>query len=598
MTILARLGVILGINTAEFKAGLDDATKNTKLFEANARKSLKNAEKASAELGATMGKLSLAVGIASLAIGKILQRSDEIADMASAFDASIGSIVGMSKALDMSGGKAENVATLLTKLTVSADGAREGSDKLRKAFQQIGVSASEVQNLNPDELFERVAEQLAKIEDPVERNAKAFELLGKSAKGIDWKKYVSEYKQVSDPDLTAAIQTSAEAWDNIQKAVSSAYYFMVKMVQPLAALLNDFLTLADRYKEFKEEGGTINFDPNNPMGEGIEFKGTGKPTPKPSAPKKAVPAGGYKVGSEKEIKQAQDRAKASGAFNARVMELQKIEELIKREGELIGLSELEQEIKKNAYKLEDENAKMQMDLQRQIDEERLKGIDADKLKIKMLEDQQKAYEALIVVTKQQSEEAIRANENRVRSQQILTNSEKQGFDTMVGNFEALGKQSKKAFDAWKAFSIVQTIIDTYSGAQKAFTSMAGIPFVGPALGMVAAGAAIAAGMARVSAIRSMQYQGRAKGGTITKDTPYMVGENGPELVVPNHGGTVIPNGTLQSAMMGQPQVVYNGPYIANLSAIDTQSGTEFLARNKTAVWAANLSAQRSVPTSR
>jgi hypothetical protein len=52
-------------------------------------------------------------------------------------------------------------------------------------------------------------------------------------------------------------------------------------------------------------------------------------------------------------------------------------------------------------------------------------------------------------------------------------------------------------------------------------------------------------------------------------------------------------------MMGnQAQVVYNGPYIANMSAIDTQSGLQFLAKNKQGVWAANQSAQRGLPQSR
>ena len=56
------------------------------------------------------------------------------------------------------------------------------------------------------------------------------------------------------------------------------------------------------------------------------------------------------------------------------------------------------------------------------------------------------------------------------------------------------------------------MIDTYLGAQKAFTSLAGIPYVGPALGAVAAATAIAAGMQRVNMIQSMEYQGQAHGG--------------------------------------------------------------------------------------
>jgi hypothetical protein len=51
-------------------------------------------------------------------------------------------------------------------------------------------------------------------------------------------------------------------------------------------------------------------------------------------------------------------------------------------------------------------------------------------------------------------------------------------------------------------------------------------------------------------------------------------------------------------MGGGPSIVYNGPYIANMSAIDTQSSLQFLAKNKQGVWAANQSAQRSLPQSR
>jgi hypothetical protein len=51
-------------------------------------------------------------------------------------------------------------------------------------------------------------------------------------------------------------------------------------------------------------------------------------------------------------------------------------------------------------------------------------------------------------------------------------------------------------------------------------------------------------------------------------------------------------------MGGQPQTVYNGTVIQNMSAIDTQSGVQFLAKNKNAIFAANQSAQRGLPQSR
>lgn len=46
-------------------------------------------------------------------------------------------------------------------------------------------------------------------------------------------------------------------------------------------------------------------------------------------------------------------------------------------------------------------------------------------------------------------------------------------------------------------------------------------------------------VSKVAAGVRKQYEARASGGPITKDTPYWVGENGPELVFPNHDGRVL-----------------------------------------------------------
>jgi hypothetical protein len=82
--------------------------------------------------------------------------------------------------------------------------------------------------------------------------------------------------------------------------------------------------------------------------------------------------------------------------------------------------------------------------------------------------------------------------------------------------------------------------------------------------------------------------------------PTLVGENGPELFIPSGRGNVIPNNKLSDALNPsvQPSVVYNGPYIENMSAIDTQSAAQFLAKNKMGVWSANQSANRSIPVNR
>lgn len=60
----------------------------------------------------------------------------------------------------------------------------------------------------------------------------------------------------------------------------------------------------------------------------------------------------------------------------------------------------------------------------------------------------------------------------------------------------LGKESA----AGKAMAVAQATIDTYKSAVSAYSSMSGIPVVGPALSAVAAAAAVAAGIANVKKI--------------------------------------------------------------------------------------------------
>lgn len=60
---------------------------------------------------------------------------------------------------------------------------------------------------------------------------------------------------------------------------------------------------------------------------------------------------------------------------------------------------------------------------------------------------------------------------------------------------------------------------------------------------------------------------RAEGGPVTKNSPYIVGEKGPELFVPNQSGTVVPNDQLpeMSAVPGTGEVTVN----FNLNVIDS-----------------------------
>ena len=113
------------------------------------------------------------------------------------------------------------------------------------------------------------------------------------------------------------------------------------------------------------------------------------------------------------------------------------------------------------------------------------------------------------------------------------------LSSMIGIFGQLGQHNKKAFETYKALAVAQAVISTYQAAAMAIAMPPG-----PPISFLYVAGAIAAGMAQVAAIRSQQYSGRALGGPVMGNTPYIVGENGPELFTPATSGRITRNDQL------------------------------------------------------
>lgn len=72
---------------------------------------------------------------------------------------------------------------------------------------------------------------------------------------------------------------------------------------------------------------------------------------------------------------------------------------------------------------------------------------------------------------------------------------------------------------------------------------------------------------------------RASGGPVASNTPYMVGEQGPELFVPNAGGTIVNNKDLRSAMINGGGSA--GAPVLNMSFETTNiGGVEYVSRDQ------------------
>lgn len=108
---------------------------------------------------------------------------------------------------------------------------------------------------------------------------------------------------------------------------------------------------------------------------------------------------------------------------------------------------------------------------------------------------------------------------------------------MVANFRTAAGQMKEFGTAYKVTAQAMNMIDTYQSATASYKALAGIPIVGPALGFVAAAAAIAAGIANAKSIADQKFAG----GGVSTGGMALVGEQGPELLNLPAGTTVYNN---------------------------------------------------------
>ena len=128
---------------------------------------------------------------------------------------------------------------------------------------------------------------------------------------------------------------------------------------------------------------------------------------------------------------------------------------------------------------------------------------------------------------------------------------------------AMAQSNKKAFALNKAFNIAESIMNTATGVSKALASL-NIPLA------IAIGAF---GLVQVATIASQQYQGRKQGGRMNQGQPYLVGEAGAELIVPDRASNVVPNGQLGG--MGKAVTVN-----FNISTVDARGFNELLVNSR------------------
>lgn len=646
---VARLGVVFGMDSAEFEAGLKKASR---LLDDMVTK-------------AKYAGAGLAVAFTAMT-AKALAYADQIVDVSQANEVAVKTVMALSEGLAQNGGNAENAGKLLASFTAKIDDAAQGGKEAQETFARLGISLKDLAVKDMTGLFDQALYSLAGMKDKISQNAIAMTIFGKAAKQVDFQGLAEGTQEARDKfaEYAEAVQKAGELHDKLDaKATKTMVMFTNAFVPTLNVVFDELNKTGGALESFFDFAGTgfkklvvginylitylkllpdylkavldIGFKPSEKWKDlenivnteldkvkefsekifNIEVKKTDANTP---TGRKVTPYVDKELeNKEKKTLQNIELAKQLTTEFDRQSKFQ-YQQLV-AQSEINYLSEKEKQIEEAVSKVREETSKKLTEIQNKKEHAGIMG--EDPRVIQELEKQKdavmqigKEYEKLtrIQITAQlEAQNSFMFGWNKAYQQYLedAENATRRGtdmFNAMTGsmnnaidNFVENGKLSMGNF----ATSIIKELLKIELRLQAMYLFKSLMGFASSAVSSAGFGGG-SAGMGGTtdeygggSAGGGWLNRARADGGPVSANTSYLVGENGPEMFIPNRSGSIVPNNRLSDMGSGQT-VNYNGPYINSMSAIDTQSATQFLSQHKHTIWAVNQSASRSIPTSR
>lgn len=631
---IARLGVVLGIDTAEFTKGINQA-----------KKSLSNIGDFALKAGAVATTAFAAMTV------KALQFSDQMSDLSDATGVSISKVLQMSNAMQRAGGEIGEGSKALTKFTQNIDAAAGGSKEMQEAFAKAGISLKDLASLSVEELLNKTSQGISKIGDKASQTGLKMDLFGKAMRTVDMEIFNSYIQQSSEEfkKYEEAIRQAAQITDRLEQ---SANKFSLTFIEKVIPSFNYFFeTISDKgSSSFKVletamevvawliRNITLGFEG---LSAGIQTLGVSTKAflgmiSKDDAWKQMV---NIENALNKSINRVKDFNKESEKINVPAMaspgrpvtpavdtekqkqdEMLRVAKLISIEYErqqsfslaqlairnqMIGMTEDERRIQEainqvlisSSQKIDDITKRREDAAGRGAEQRVLDEYDRQIAEVQRLTDQYveaaKIIETSSIATQRTFEfgwdKAFNQfAENAYNYAHIAEQVFKSITDNMLSAIDNFVETGKFRFSDF-ATSVIKDLIKIQLRAQatQLFSMVGG--GLGGIFGSIFGGSS---GGWQASSTGLMVLPGAADGGRI--NGPTIVGENGPEIFIPQRSGTVIPNQQMGSiASRGDTYVTNN--YI---DAIDTKSFEDRLYSSSQAVWAANQYGNKNISTSR
>ncbi len=262
-------------------------TANTKPFE----KRIKKARKVARDFGARLKKLAVGAGkfgaaLGAVAIGalvvytvKAFKAIDVTAKLAHEMEIATEKLIGYELAAGLSGVSSELLFKAIGKMAKIVGEAKSGISTGTKALEDFGLELKEIEGLTTSQVFEKFADKISAIPDPMERAAKASLIFGRAggkllnffslgSAGLAKVKAEADALGISFSAIDAAkVEAANDAILRMQTVAKGVGNTIAVQVAPFVEVI------ATKMAEFVKEAGGIDTIVNKHLKKSVEFIG-------------------------------------------------------------------------------------------------------------------------------------------------------------------------------------------------------------------------------------------------------------------------------------------------------------------------------------
>ncbi len=244
----SNIKVVLEVDNKKYLADIRAADRATKDFATTANNiGGSGFAKLTANIDAVHKRLmslkTLVAGAMFAGLGRsALQMADELQDLSNATGIAIGRLIEFKKALAVSGGEGDQMATAINAFVRSIDEAAQGGLKAQNSFKELGISLKDLGKLSEQDLLEQTLKGIAAIEDPSRRAALMMDKFGKSFKTVDPGELLAKLQATrGEGDKYAdSIKRAAQLQDDFATAQGNLKLAFLEAFAPAIKMVNDF----------------------------------------------------------------------------------------------------------------------------------------------------------------------------------------------------------------------------------------------------------------------------------------------------------------------------------------------------------------------